>query len=110
MVCHGTPDAREVICDGDIINVDVTTGIGEFHGDTSCPSLVGEVSAEERFVVDVAHRCLAAGIGVVLHGARLGDIGAALVELARSEGCSVVRDLGGARDRAVDACASPWSR
>ena len=95
VVCHGIPDAREVIVDGDIINVDVTTGIGGFHGDTSRTLVVGEASEEARFVVDVARRCLAAGIGVVRHGARLGDIGAAIIELAHREGCSVVRDFGG---------------
>ncbi len=95
VVCHGVPDAREVVVDGDIINVDVTTGIGGFHGDTSRTLLIGDVSAEARFVVDVAQRCLYAGIAVVRHGASLGDIGAAILELARKQGCSVVRDFGG---------------
>jgi methionyl aminopeptidase len=46
-------------------------------------------------VVDVARRCLDAGIRVVRPGARLGDIGAAIEEIATREGCSVVRDFGG---------------
>jgi methionyl aminopeptidase len=50
---------------------------------------------EARHVVDVARRCRDAGIAVVREGARLGDIGAAIDELARREGCSVVRELGG---------------
>jgi methionyl aminopeptidase len=95
VVCHGIPSAREVLNDGDIINVDVTSHIGGFHGDTSRTFCIGAVSAEAAHVVDVAHRCLLAGIAAVRHGARLGDIGAAINERAVREGCSVVRDFGG---------------
>jgi methionyl aminopeptidase len=95
VVCHGIPRADVVLADGDIVNVDVTTMLGGFHGDTSATFVTGEASAEARHVVDVARRCRDAGIAVVREGARLGDIGAAIVELALREGCSVVRDYGG---------------
>jgi len=95
VVCHGVPSPLELLKDGDIINVDVTSNIGGFHGDTSRTFMIGKVSADAARIVDVAQRCLHAGIGVVRHGARLGDIGAAIVELAHKEGCSVVRDFGG---------------
>ncbi len=95
VVCHGIPRPDERLAPGDIINVDVTTCLDGFHGDTSATFLIGEVSAEARHVVDVARRCRDAGMAVVRHGARLGDIGAAIEELARAEGCSVVREFGG---------------
>ena len=98
VVCHGIPSHGVVLAAGDIVNVDVTTGIGGYHGDTSATFVVGgEASAtrEALHIVDVARRCRDAGIAVVREGARLGDIGAAIAELARREGCSVVRDFGG---------------
>jgi methionyl aminopeptidase len=95
VVCHGIPRADERLVPGDIVNVDVTTCLDGFHGDTSATFLIGEVSAEGRHVVEVARRCRDAGVAVVRHGARLGDIGAAIEELARAEGCSVVREFGG---------------
>lgn len=98
VVCHGMPSKNVVLEDGDIINVDVTTCIDGYHGDTSATFFVGgeeAASAEARHLVDVARRCRDAGISVIRDGARLGDIGAAIVELAKSEGCSVVRDFGG---------------
>jgi methionyl aminopeptidase len=95
VVCHGIPRREEVLRRGDIVNVDVTTMLDGFHGDTSATFIIGEASAEARHVVDVARRCRDAGIAVVRDGARLGDIGAAIAELARAEGCSVVRDFGG---------------
>jgi len=95
VVCHGIPSPRERLTDGDIINVDVTTELHGFHGDTSATLFVGAPSAEARHVVATARRCRDAGIAAVRAGARLGDIGAAIEEVATREGCSVVRELGG---------------
>jgi methionyl aminopeptidase len=95
VVCHGLPSAERVLCSGAIVNVDVTTRIGGFHGDTSRTFVIGEGSREALHVVSVAQRCLLAGIAAVRPGGRLGDIGAAIVELAEREGCSVVREYGG---------------
>jgi methionyl aminopeptidase len=95
VVCHGIPSSQERLAPGDIINVDVTTELAGFHGDTSATMFVGTPSVEARHVVETARRCRDAGIAEVRAGARLGDIGAAIEELAAREGCSVVRDLGG---------------
>jgi methionyl aminopeptidase len=95
IVCHGIPSPTDILKDGDIINVDVTSELDGFHGDTSETYLIGEVSPDARHVVAVARASLAAAIGVIREGARLGDIGAAIEELARAHGCGVVRDFGG---------------
>jgi methionyl aminopeptidase len=95
VVCHGIPSAREVLEEGDIVNVDVTTNVDGYHGDTSATFIVGEASADARRLVDLARRCRDAGIAVIREGARLGDVGAAIEELARREGSSIVRELGG---------------
>jgi methionyl aminopeptidase len=95
VVCHGIPRRDEVLASGDIINVDVTTLLDGFHGDTSATFTVGRPSAEATHVVEVARRCRDAGVAVVRDGARLGDIGAAIGDLAKREGCSVVREFGG---------------
>ena len=98
VVCHGIPSAREILNDGDIVNVDVTSCLDGYHGDTSATFVVGAVERATRdalHVTDVARRCRDAGVAVVRAGARLGDIGAAIEELARREGCSVVREYGG---------------
>ncbi len=95
VVCHGVPSPKTTLGEGAIVNVDVTTEIGGFHGDTSRTFLIGAVSPEARHVVEVARRCLDAGIQVVRPGARLGDIGAAIEEITKREGCSIVREFGG---------------
>jgi methionyl aminopeptidase len=98
VVCHGIPSQAVLLAPGDIVNVDVTTNLAGYHGDTSATFMVGGAEAaslEARHLVDVARRCRDAGIAVVRDGVRLGDVGAAIQELAYREGCSVVRDFGG---------------
>lgn len=95
VVCHGIPSVGQRLAAGSIVNIDVTTELGGFHGDTSCTFAIGAVTAEAKHVMSVARRCLDAGISRVRPGVRLGDIGAVIEELAVREGCSVVREYGG---------------
>jgi methionyl aminopeptidase len=94
VVCHGIP-GPQVLRDGDIINVDVTSYYGGFHGDTSATFYIGAPSAGARKVTEVARKSLELGIATVREGSFLGDIGAAIQEYAEAEGCSVVRDFVG---------------
>jgi len=52
VVCHGIPRRTEILQTGDIINVDVTTNLDGFHGDTSATFVIGEASREARHVVE----------------------------------------------------------
>ena len=95
MVCHGIPSPREFLHPGDIINIDVTTNVDGYHGDTSATFVIGAASPQATRLVDIARRCRDAGIAVIRDGARLGDIGAAIQELANQEGVSIVTEVGG---------------
>ncbi len=95
VVCHGMPSAQERLAEGDIVNVDVTSHIDGFHGDCSATFQIGKVSSDAERVVSAARRARDAGIAVVRAGAHLGDVGAAITELAQAEGFSVVTNYGG---------------
>lgn len=98
VVCHGIPSRRLVLREGDIVNVDVTTELDGFHGDTSVTVVVGEPSAatsDALRVLETARAGLEAGIAAVRPGGRLGDVGAAILEVASAAGCTVVTDFGG---------------
>jgi methionyl aminopeptidase len=94
VVCHGIPGKR-VLKNGDIVNVDITSILGGWHGDVSATFFIGEPSSAARHLVEVSRKCLALGIERVKPGARLGDIGAAIQGHAEANGCSVVRDFVG---------------
>lgn len=89
VVCHGVPGPRE-LGDGDIINIDVTTIVDGWFGDTSEMFTVGEIGDDARALVDATRRAMWRGIQEVAPGKTLGDIGAAIGEFARANGYAVV--------------------
>jgi methionyl aminopeptidase len=95
VVCHGIPNAKQILQDGDIINIDVTLIVNGYHGDTSKTFFVGEPSPTARKLVEVTEECRRRGIEAVKPGAKIGDIGAAIQDYAESQGFSVVRDFVG---------------
>lgn len=90
-ICHGIPSPDIILREGDILNVDVTTILDGYYGDTSRMFLVGEVKPEARRLVDVTRECLNLGIAQVKPGNTIGHIGHAIQEYAEGRGYSVVR-------------------
>ena len=84
VVCHGIPDSR-ALEDGDIINIDITTIVDGYFGDTSEMFCVGEVSEEATRLIDVTRKSMWLGIREVAPGKRVGDIGAVIEEYAHGE-------------------------
>ncbi len=95
VVCHGVPDAAEIIRDGDIVNLDITLEKNGFIADSSKTYLVGAVAPAARRLVRVAQEAMWKGIAQVRAGARLGDVGAAIDRHAKQHGYAVVRDFCG---------------
>ena len=94
IVCHGVPSERVRLAEGDIVNVDVTTELDGFHGDTSATFVIGDAAAHARALVELARGARDAGIAAAVPGARLGDIGAAIVGFVGDRG-SIVEAYGG---------------
>ena len=94
-VCHGIPDENIILKEGDIVNVDVSTIKDGYFSDASRMFKIGKVSEAADKITDVAKECLEAGIKAVKPWGHLGDIGAAVQELAEKNGYSVVRAFGG---------------
>lgn len=94
VVCHGIPDAY-VLKDGDIVNLDITTFLDGYHGDTSKTFLVGKVSRAARDLVAAAEESMWLGIQAVRPGAHTGDIGEVIQKFVEGKGYSVVRDFCG---------------
>jgi methionyl aminopeptidase len=91
VICHGIPSPERVLQEGDILNIDVTTILDGYYGDSSRMFLIGDVAPEARKLVRVTRECLELGIAQVKPGKRLGDIGHAIQQHAESHGYSVVR-------------------
>ncbi|MAP94987.1 MAG: type I methionyl aminopeptidase [Ponticaulis sp.] len=95
VVCHGVPDDGEVICDGDIINLDITLEKNGYIADSSKTYIVGDVPSATKKLVRVAQEAMWKGIRAVRPGATLGDVGHAIDRHAKRNGYSVVREYCG---------------
>jgi methionyl aminopeptidase len=81
VICHGVPGNR-ALADGDIINIDVTTILNGWCGDTSEMFTVGEISDAAQALIDATRAAMWLGIQEVAPGKTIGDIGAAIYEFA----------------------------
>ena len=95
VVCHGVPAPDEILCDGDIVNLDITLEKNGYIADSSKTYLVGEVAPQARRLVQTTYEALWKGIRAVRPGARLGDIGHAIERHAKRAGYSIVREYCG---------------
>ncbi|MFS2223104.1 type I methionyl aminopeptidase [Pantoea sp. B65] len=94
VVCHGIPSDKK-LKDGDIVNIDVAIIKDGWYGDTSRMYFVGEPAVRARRLVDITYQSMVAGIKTVRPGATLGDVGAAIQQVAEGAGFSVVREYCG---------------
>jgi len=95
VICHGIPSKDIVLKDGDIINIDVTTILNGYFGDTSRMFAVGEISDKARKLTEVTKHCLELGIQQVKPDNYFGNIGFAIGRYAQAKGYSVVYEFCG---------------
>lgn len=94
VICHGVPGPYE-LNDGDILNIDVTTILNGYFGDTCKMYPVGQISAEAQRLLDVTKECLHIGMDQCYPGNRFGNIGYHIAEYAHAQGYSVVYEFCG---------------
>lgn len=94
VVCHGIPSDR-ALEDGDIVNIDITTIYDGHFADSSEMFLVGNVSDEDKKLVEVTKNAMYLGIEAVSPYKPINDIAVAIEEYVHSLGYSVVQDLSG---------------
>lgn len=95
VVCHAIPSEKEILKDGDIINLDITLEKNGYIADSSKTYLVGNVNLSARRLVETTYAALWKGIEQVKPGAKLGDIGYAIERHAKKNGYTVVKEYCG---------------
>lgn len=94
VICHGIPN-ETILKEGDILNIDVTTILDGYHGDTSRMFYVGEISSEAKDLLDITKKCLEIGIAQVKPNNRFSEIAKEITSFAESNGYSVVSSFVG---------------
>ena len=95
VVCHGIPSEKEILKEGDIINVDVSTIYNGYFSDSSRMFCIGEVSPEKKALVDTVRECVEIGLSKVQPWTPIGNMGHAVNMYAEEHGYKVVREIGG---------------
>lgn len=95
VVCHGIPSEDEILEDGDIVNVDVSTIYKGYYSDSSRMFMIGEVHEEMKRLVDVTKECVEKALEQVKPWEYLGNIGQAINDHATENGYTVVKEIGG---------------
>lgn len=95
VVCHGIPSKKVVLKEGDIVNVDCTTEVNGYYGDSSRMFEIGKVSDDAHKLVTVAKECLDLAVSKLKPYCHVGNVGHWVSKHAKANGCSVVRELGG---------------
>jgi methionyl aminopeptidase len=94
-ICHGPPNRKITLKDGDIIGIDIGLKYKGWCGDACVTYPVGQIAPPAQKLLEITQECLRLGIAAAQPGARLSDIGAAIQAHAEARGCGVVREWGG---------------
>lgn len=100
VICHGIPSSSEILKEGDIINVDITSISEGYYGDSSRMYFVGgreACSPEAQKLVDITYEALMVGIRQVAPRKKFSDIGNAIQKFIENETVKygIVRDYTG---------------
>jgi methionyl aminopeptidase len=95
VIVHGIPSKKVVLQEGDILSIDCGAIIEGWHADAAVTVPVGEIAKESQRLLEVTRASLDAAIEHVTAANRLGDIGAAVENVAEGAGFSVVREYVG---------------
>lgn len=93
-VLHGLPFDYAVAA-GDIVSIDFAASVNGWVADSAISFIVGDADPEDLRIIRATEEALVAGITKAVPGNALGDISAAIGDVAASYGYTVNMDFGG---------------
>jgi methionyl aminopeptidase len=93
-VLHGLPFDYE-LQDGDLLSLDFAASVGGWVSDSALSIVVGTPRDEDVRLMDVTAHALEVAIGAATVGHKIGDISAAIGDVAHDAGLTVNTDFGG---------------
>ncbi len=94
-VVHGIPNKSRILHEGQIISIDCGAIVNGYQGDSALTVGVGAIAEDAKLLIERTEQSFWEAMKVATHGARLGDIGAAVQRYAESFGYGIVRELCG---------------
>jgi len=95
VICHGIPNEKTILKDGDILNIDVTTILDGYFGDTSTMFAIGDITNQAAKLIEDTEHALYLGIEQVMPDNHFGNIGFAIGRFAKARKYGVVYEFCG---------------
>ena len=93
-VVHGIPSKRK-LKNGDIITIDMVIGYKGYQGDAAWTYSIGDISDDDKYLMEHTEKALYEGVKMVKPGNRIGDISHAVEVYAKAHNLGIVRELVG---------------
>jgi len=94
-VAHGIPSANKILCEGDLINIDVSAELNGFWADNGGSFVLGEDIHGHGKLVEASKNILKKAIGNIKGGVRISEIGRLIETEAKKSGYTVIKNLTG---------------
>jgi methionyl aminopeptidase len=94
-VVHGIPSEQAMLKDGDILSIDFGVRLAGYCGDAAVTVPIGEISQENRRLMDVTRSVLETAISMAAPRVRWSTIAGKMQKMAESAGFGVVREFVG---------------
>lgn len=93
--CHGIPSAKRILCEGDLINIDVSAELDGFWSDNGNSFVLGEDIHQHQKLIDASKEILKKAISNIKGDVKIADIGFLMENEAKKRGYKVIKNLGG---------------
>lgn len=94
-VVHGIPSKETILKDGDLVSLDLGVAVDGMITDGAITVVCGEAPVKLEEFLAHTRKSLDAGLRVIKHGCRVGDISYAVEKSLIKHGYGIVRDLVG---------------
>ena len=95
VICHGVPNEREILKNGDMISVDIAMSFEGYFGDSCVNYLIGEVSEEKKHLSQVGYEAMWNAISIIKNGISTLELGRMMRKTAEKYGFSTTEDFCG---------------
>jgi methionyl aminopeptidase len=94
-IAHGIPSDKNVLKEGDLINIDVSAELNGFWSDNGTSFIIGRDVYGHKKLVDSSRNILINSISSIRPGMKISDFGKKIESQAKSNGLKVIKNLAG---------------
>lgn len=84
VVCHGIPNDKVILKNGDFVNVDLALELDGHYGDTSRCFIVGKIKPATKDLIDTTYQAMWSAISICRPGMKVNEIGKTIEQFLKN--------------------------